>query len=375
MALINCPQCGKQVSNKAVICPHCGWNVTTNTSQTEKKVLDSERTTIKVKHRKWPLLIILGVCLAAVAVALWFFVIHNVNEAEKAIVENTETKHIPDPSLPDERYLTQDLRMWWLFGPVRSFQTSISRIDGPSRWDEYILEYYSEERLYDNLSISIQFDAQGHFSNTIDGSFTIDEITKKDGDRILVAEGPVAIMDFHPIKQWKYYPNGLVKQWELTGFEGAEKCQYYYNDAGELIKTETNSGYEGTMLKTITTYSIKERDKYGNWTKQIAEVTESEFDYEKNEYITQAVRHEMYTRIIYYYDQDSSCQYVVINATELRLRWGPSTSAGILRWEDGSERYPKKGEIYPYWDESGDFYKIEYNGYIVWVSKKYTYLE
>lgn len=377
MALINCPQCGKQVSDKAAKCPHCGLDLATLSSQTEVKTSESETTTkpIEKRRKKWPVFVIIGLCLAIAFAALWFFVIHNVNDAEKAIVENTETKHIPDPNLPDERYLTQDLRMWGLFGPVRTFHTKVSRIGGPSRWDEYDLEYYSEERLYDDLSISIQFDAQGHFSNTIDGNFTIEEVIKKDGERIIAAERPVGIMDIYATKIWSYYPNGLVKQSKMGGYEYGEEFQYFYNDAGELIKTETNSGYEGTMLKIITTYSIKERDKYGNWTKQIADVTESEFDYEKNEYITQAVRHEMYTRTIYYYDQDSSCQYVVINATELRLRWGPSTSAEILRWEDGSERYPNKGEIYLYLGESGDFYKIDYKGSELWVSKKYTYLE
>lgn len=25
MALINCPECGKEISNKAASCPHCGY--------------------------------------------------------------------------------------------------------------------------------------------------------------------------------------------------------------------------------------------------------------------------------------------------------------------------------------------------------------
>lgn len=25
MALINCPECGKEISNKAAFCPHCGY--------------------------------------------------------------------------------------------------------------------------------------------------------------------------------------------------------------------------------------------------------------------------------------------------------------------------------------------------------------
>lgn len=70
----------------------------------------------------------------------------------------------------------------------------------------------------------------------------------------------------------------------------------------------------------------------------------------------------------------SGC-YVVINGTELRLRLGPSTSAETFKWGDGSNRHPNKGEKYRYLGESGDFYKIDYKGHELWVSKQYTYLE
>lgn len=35
MALINCPECGKSISNKAAACPHCGNPITQ--IQTEKQ--------------------------------------------------------------------------------------------------------------------------------------------------------------------------------------------------------------------------------------------------------------------------------------------------------------------------------------------------
>lgn len=71
----------------------------------------------------------------------------------------------------------------------------------------------------------------------------------------------------------------------------------------------------------------------------------------------------------------SSAQYVVIDATDLRLRYGPSTSADTYKWGDGSNRHPNKGEKYRYLGESGDFYKIDYKGVELWVSKQFTYLE
>lgn len=35
MALINCPECGKEVSNKAVACIHCGYPITSNNAYTD----------------------------------------------------------------------------------------------------------------------------------------------------------------------------------------------------------------------------------------------------------------------------------------------------------------------------------------------------
>ena len=67
--------------------------------------------------------------------------------------------------------------------------------------------------------------------------------------------------------------------------------------------------------------------------------------------------------------------YVVIDGSELRLRLGPSTSADTFKWGDGSNRHPNVGEKFKYLGESGDFYKIDYKGHELWVSKRYTHLE
>ena len=68
-------------------------------------------------------------------------------------------------------------------------------------------------------------------------------------------------------------------------------------------------------------------------------------------------------------------RYVVIDGSELRLRLGPSTSSETLKWGDGSNRHPEVGEKYRYLNESSDFYKIDYKGNEVWVSKQFTHIE
>lgn len=376
MALITCPKCGKQVSDKALKCPHCGWDVVTLSSQTESRVSVSEivTTTNEKHHRKWPVFVITGLCLVAAIAALWFFVLKDIKGGEGEMVENPQTNNASDSTAPNDKYLTQDLRMWDLFGPVRDFQTRVSRVDGPSRFED-LLDYYDEETLYNGLSRRVQFDTQGHFDKTIDGSFTTEEVTNKDRDRILVAKRYVGEMDGYITKQWSYYPNGLVSKCVLNGYENNEECQFFYNDLGELIKTE-EIGWPGPDgWKIISVYSVKERDEHGNWTKRLADITQYEYDYNTNDFKYKADGHEMYYRTIRYYDTESSIQFVVINATELRLRLGPSKTADTYKWSNGTNRHPNKGDRFPYLGESGEFYKIDYDGHEVWVSKQYTYLE
>ena len=72
---------------------------------------------------------------------------------------------------------------------------------------------------------------------------------------------------------------------------------------------------------------------------------------------------------------NNSNRYVVIDGSGLRLRLGPSTSADTYKWGDGSNRHPKVGEAFRYLGESGDFYKIDFKGTQLWVSKLYSLIE
>lgn len=68
-------------------------------------------------------------------------------------------------------------------------------------------------------------------------------------------------------------------------------------------------------------------------------------------------------------------RFVVIDGSQLRLRLGPSTSSDTFKWPDGTNRHPNVGDKFRYLGESGDFYKIDFNGNELWVSKQYTHLE
>jgi zinc-ribbon domain len=73
MALIDCTECHKQISDKAVDCPHCGAPIapTITTSVTEPAVApigrDGKQTAKKTKPLTWLILILI------VAAAAWYF--------------------------------------------------------------------------------------------------------------------------------------------------------------------------------------------------------------------------------------------------------------------------------------------------------------
>lgn len=71
----------------------------------------------------------------------------------------------------------------------------------------------------------------------------------------------------------------------------------------------------------------------------------------------------------------NSQRQVVIDGVNLRLRYSPSSDAKTFKWADGTNRHPEKGERYPCLGEEGDFYKINYKGHILYVSKQHTRIE
>lgn len=51
MALINCPECSKEISNKAKACPHCGYPLPTK-EETIRKTEVKPKTANEIEHEK-----------------------------------------------------------------------------------------------------------------------------------------------------------------------------------------------------------------------------------------------------------------------------------------------------------------------------------
>jgi uncharacterized membrane protein YvbJ len=60
MALIKCPECSKEVSDKAPSCPHCGSPIAAAREQNETGVMI---TTIQETSKKFKLQIVLSACV------------------------------------------------------------------------------------------------------------------------------------------------------------------------------------------------------------------------------------------------------------------------------------------------------------------------
>lgn len=81
-------------------------------------------------------------------------------------------------------------------------------------------------------------------------------------------------------------------------------------------------------------------------------------------------------RPAYSKEVDNTVKYVVVNATDLRLRYAPSLDSETLKQNDGKKNeHPEKGEKFLCLGEENDFYKIDYYGEALWVSKQYTYID
>jgi len=70
----------------------------------------------------------------------------------------------------------------------------------------------------------------------------------------------------------------------------------------------------------------------------------------------------------------SSGSVVVVNGVNVRLRWGPSLNASIYTNGNGRPIYPKKGTRLTYLGQSGNWYKVRYNGNVLYISMDYSYL-
>lgn len=145
---------------------------------------------------------------------------------------------------------------------------------------------------------------------------------------------------------------------------------YYVNDKGETVWYSQKEAMNEFVDETLTTRAYVEDEPESGFTYEV--------DGFGNEYMIGEDGVGYYRGNVNDDDEDevdANTKFVVIDGSGLRLRLAPSTSSDTFKWSDGTNRHPNVGDKFKYLGESGDFYKIDFNGNEVWVSKQYTHIE
>ncbi len=87
---------------------------------------------------------------------------------------------------------------------------------------------------------------------------------------------------------------------------------------------------------------------------------------------------KQFSRLVYpnsgYTSGYSGGSVVVVNGVHVRLRWGPSLNAAVYTNGYGTPIYPARGARLTYLGQAGNWYKVRYNGNVLYISKDYSYL-
>lgn len=205
----------------------------------------------------------------------------------------------------------------------------------------------------------------------------------------------------NPVKAKQLFPSGKrmyisarvdkIKKSTLDGFKYVvfteihdENCFFHTNDEAfaninypinVLVEAEFDRRYlgeEDLFVELIEVFLLGVVDTRISYIFNNAKLISYE-GYDGNEYYYE--EDDYYEEEGYQQSNSGVSRFVVIDGSQLRLRLGPSTTADTFKWADGTNRHPEVGSKYRYLGESGDFYKIDFHGNELWVSKQYTHLE
>lgn len=80
MAIINCPECGKEVSDKATACPNCGCPISEHQADVHQDEITSVSSNSKPKKKIWA---IIAAIIAVVAIGCYLFSVNKAAEQAK----------------------------------------------------------------------------------------------------------------------------------------------------------------------------------------------------------------------------------------------------------------------------------------------------
>lgn len=109
MALINCPECEKEISDQAVACPHCGYQMSEEITQ-NAEVSKEEETPPKKGRVKKAILVLVPICLIVLAGVFAVNYFNGDKAVEfKVLGENDVPTDIVEQVIPEYRDLERAL--------------------------------------------------------------------------------------------------------------------------------------------------------------------------------------------------------------------------------------------------------------------------
>lgn len=287
MALINCPHCGKPVSDKAVKCPHCG--VTFNKENTHSIPQDSNPTVVDEQNKGLSdnsgkafvtfyiaIIIIVVVALLGLVTYVYYHfstkdevadLSHFVEQFNNATCEPLDTLAAADT-------LKIDSIMWGMADEAKSIRTmdlSAFMLHGKVK--------SVEESYGGQVSCTYYFSEQGELTKAAmsEGDYRC-KIKRQTNNLILSFENPN-----DEYGGWGYVytidNSGRLISYIYSSQDGGNETTYSnFNSNDWPTRSKTVAELGGAV--TISTMSYSHPDEYGNWTLQTSK------DNEGNEVIT-----------------------------------------------------------------------------------------
>lgn len=116
MALIICPKCGKQVSDKAQECPHCSYSIS---SYLKRRGVNNNQSTNSKKNDLSKILIIGMIVIGIVLISLMFFLLSKNENAKNNIKSTHDEIHVIENNISnvDDGY-KEEVELFGISGTI-----------------------------------------------------------------------------------------------------------------------------------------------------------------------------------------------------------------------------------------------------------------
>ena len=179
MALINCPRCGKQISEQAKKCPHCGYISTYSSSQNESEkpqtsISFHDKKSAGIKWLKHPF--VLGCLIPSIIIVVGYLAYSTFKEPCSKMVARSQPDYVLSATDLTSEYDNNEFaakqkyegKILRVQGRIAMFQSNSTEVDLSTGLLSYLTCYCGKDQVtvLSKLSIGQEITVKGIFSNT-----------------------------------------------------------------------------------------------------------------------------------------------------------------------------------------------------------------